>query len=296
MEVLLTLQSVATPGLDRAMQLITELGSQSAYVVLLIVTFLGIDARAGRTIGLAVMVSFYLNQLLKPMFDTLRPFEVDPALVRSEQAEAGALGAGFPSGHAQSSATFWGLAAVYGRRRWFAVLAAVLIVLIALSRIYLGVHFPVDVVGGLALGLAVVGLVVALERSRFEPPGWALLLLGLALPLTLHLLLPTPESNLILATFAAFATGPLVVRHRTDGAWWRRALVTLVGLMIAFGYLLGSSVTLSDAVKDHPLWGFVRYLLLGYLITVAVPLLARLLRLVPPASAASTPRPAGRSA
>jgi hypothetical protein len=70
-----------------------------------------------------------------------------------------------PSGHAQDAASIWGLLAVSLRRWWMTVAAVVMILMIGLSRIYLGVHFAHDVLGGWA-----VGLILLLVFTRLEGP------------------------------------------------------------------------------------------------------------------------------
>lgn len=283
METIQLVQTIASPWLDTFMTLVTDLGSEEAYVALMVVTYLAIDARAGRALGITLMVSFLLNQYAKGLFDTPRPFELDPSVVRTERAAAGALGPGFPSGHAQSSLTFWGLAAALTRRRWFTVVAVVLIALIAFSRVYLGVHVPLDVVGGLALGGAMVAVAHLVLRAGAVPPTWALLLLGVAAPFALHLLAPTPESDLLMGALAALVVGPMLVPHRTDGPVAGRVAVAAIGLLLAFTVLVGSSQLLPEAVKRDAVGGFVRYFALGASVTILAPWIGAALGLVPPA-------------
>ncbi len=165
-------------------------------------------------------------------------------------------------------------------------LAILLIALVSISRVYLGVHFPVVVVGGVLLGLAVIGLGVGLDRF-WRPPSdaWIGVMLGIAIPLLLHLLFPTPESNLILGGLAGFLTGPVFVIHRPPPrSLLRRVLISLLGLVLVFGYLFGASAVLPGEVRDHALWGFIYYLALTYVGLGLVPLLGRALRLGRPAS------------
>lgn len=275
METVYLVQSVAAPWLDTLMTWITDLGSEEAYVALMVVAYLAVDARAGRAIGIALMVSFLINQYAKGWFDTPRPFELDASVVRTQRAVDGALGPGFPSGHAQSATTFWGLAAVLAGRAWFWAVAVLLVVLVAFSRVYLGVHVPADVLGGLLLGVVVVVLATSWVRSGFEPPLWLAVALGVALPFALHLAFPTPESDLLTGAIAALAVGPMLVRHRTDGPLLGRIAVALVGLVLAFTVLVASSELLPEAIKRHPVGGYLRYVVLGATATVFAPFIGQ---------------------
>lgn len=281
METIYAVQSIASPSLDALMTWITDLGSQEAYVALMVVTYLAIDARAGRTIGIALLLSFLLNQYAKGAFDTPRPFALDPLLGRTERAVAGALGPGFPSGHAQSTLTFWGLGAVLARRPWFTALAVVVVAAVAFSRVYLGLHVPLDVVGGLVLGALVVAAAVVVLRSDPTWPSWAIVSIGVAGPFLLHRFVPTPDSDLLMGALAALVVGPVLVPHRTDGPLWGRVLVALIGLVLAFTVLVASSELLPEEIKRDPLGGFVRYFVLGASATWVAPWMGRVFGLVP---------------
>jgi hypothetical protein len=281
MELIRAIQGAFAPQFDQFMLLVTQLGSPLAYIAFLVITYLSIDARTGRRIGFFFLLGFFLNQHLKGLFDTDRPFVHAPEVARSEAAVATALGPGFPSGHAQGSTTFWGLAALYAKRRLFTLVAVAIIFIVSFSRLYLGVHWPLDVFGGILIGLGVVYVAAATSDLLEAPPRWLVIGGGLLVPFGLHLALPTADSALILGGFAAIASGPAIVRHRVGGALWSRALLSALGLLLVIAYLFGSSALLPEQVKDHPVGGFVRYLILGYLGIVVAPLLGRVLKIAP---------------
>src|SRR5690606_10137234 len=216
-----------------------------------------VDARRGRSLALTLLAGFYLNQLLKAAFSTQRPFQIDPTVARSEAALATAPGSGFPSGHAQGTATFWSLAAAYVRRSWFTLLAAAVVLLVSASRVYLGVHLPIDIVGGLAFGLAVAGLSLYLQRRGVKVGRTTAVVLGLLVPLALHLLVPTEDSGLLMGAFAAFAVGPELVRHDTSGPVLGRVLLAALALALVFGALVGSSALLPEEVKRSGIGSFL---------------------------------------
>lgn len=291
METIAFLQGFASPGLDAAARFVTALGSERGYIVLLLTVFLTIDADLGRRLGVYLLAAFVVNFHLKDAFGTDRPFVLDPLLDRSGEQQ---LGYAFPSGHAQTTTVFWGYLAAHWKRAWGWALALAVVLLVALTRLYLGVHYPVDVIGGALIGALLVAAALALDRAlpvlraRWRLPRWALLALAVGGPLLWFLLWPPPgrEGDLLLGGMAAFLSGPLWFRHRVGGAWWRRALLLALGLTLVFGVLIGSSVLLPEGVKRDPLGGFVRYLLLGWAGVVLTPWLGARLGLAPAARAA----------
>jgi undecaprenyl-diphosphatase len=289
-EAITFLQQFASPTLDGLMLAITNLGDEQAYIAFLVVTYLAFDPQLGRRVGVYLLLSFYLNFHLKGLIDTPRPFALDPSVARSDAAIATAGGAGFPSGHAQGSTTFWGYLALYVAKPWFWVLAGVVIALVSLSRIYLGVHVPIDIWGGLAIGAAVVAAAYAVDRAAVRAKPWPRALtwvVGLLVPLALHLLFPVADSELLMGGLAAFITAPLLVRYRVSSVVWQRVAVAVLGLLLVFAVLFASSAVLPEAVKRDAIGGFVRYLALGYTGLLLTPWLARALGLAP---LADTPR------
>lgn len=286
METVTFLQRFASPALDTFFQAVSALGSTNAYIVLLLGVYLALDSRVGQRLGAFVLVGFYLNFHLKGLLDAPRPFELEPALGRTPEAFAGHSGPGFPSAHAQLSLTFWGYLAWRWRRRPLWLLAALLIALISLSRLYLGMHFPGDVLGGLAIGLlytVVVALAEPLLPSLKRVHRTVRVGLGLLVPLLLLLLLPPPgrEPDLIMGALAAFLSAPLLVAYTPPRALWRRLVVALAGVVLVFALLSASSLLLPEAVKRDPLGGFVRYLLIAYGGLLLTPWLAQRLTLAP---------------
>ncbi len=282
MNFILFLQSFASPWLDTLMYWITQLGSERAYIVVLVILFLTVDAPIGRRLGLFLLLSFYINQHLKMFMNTTRPFILDPSIIRSPEALATAEGGGFPSGHAQSSMTLWGLVAFYFRRRWLWALAGVIIILVSISRLYLGVHWVVDVVGGLVVGVAVMGLALLADpffTQALKIPKVLMFIFGLSIPLVLHYFFPTPESDLLMGAFAAYATAPLIFRHYPPKTLWKKIILAILGVVLVFAFLLGSSVLLPEDIKRNVFGGFVRYLLLGYMGLLVAPWLGKVLRL-----------------
>jgi membrane-associated phospholipid phosphatase len=152
------------------MRVLTFLG-QEFLVVLIPLLYWSINKSAGVDLSILLMGSSFFNFGFKAFFKQPRPFWLDATLQR-----ASADSFSFPSGHAQSSAVvFGGLAYGAVRTPWRAVtrilaaiMLALLIALIALSRVYLGVHFPGDTLIGMLAGLAVLAGYVR-AKPRLAP-------------------------------------------------------------------------------------------------------------------------------
>lgn len=217
MDTIIALQRLASPALDRVMLLVTDICSQEAFTVLLVLAFLAVDATFGRRLGIVFLTGAYLNDVIKTLVDAPRPFQTRPDVLRPGAADT-APGSSFPSGHTQSAAIFWTLAASQFKRAWFWLLAAPIVAAVALSRVYLGVHYPRDILGGLAVGLLVVTVAQFARRLAFTPGKAAVVALGLLVPLVVHLLFTTEASHVFLAVASAFIVGPELVTHRAGGA------------------------------------------------------------------------------
>jgi membrane-associated phospholipid phosphatase len=129
----------------------TGLGTSAVLWPLLLLYSWLIDPVFARRLSIAMAASLLTNRILKEMFGTARPFQTDPQ-VSSPLAERTALGHGFPSGHSQNSATFYLAYAFHYQRRWLWAAAALIVIAVGTSRLYLGLHLPEDVGGGFILG------------------------------------------------------------------------------------------------------------------------------------------------
>lgn len=146
------------------MKTFTFMGNEEFFLFIAPLIFWCVDTGLGLRVGLALMVSSGLNAALKFAFHGPRPYWYSTE-VQTYSAEASF---GAPSGHAMNSTTIWGRLAVGVRRKWFWWVAIALIFLIGVSRLYLAVHFPHDVLLGWLFGALLLLGLLALEK-RLTP-------------------------------------------------------------------------------------------------------------------------------
>lgn len=164
------LESIRNPVFDFVFDLITHLGEETFFLVVAILFFWCINKREGYFILITGLVGTVVNQIAKLFFRIPRPWDLDPDFNIIESARAEATGYSFPSGHTQNIAGTYGAIAAYEPKKWKTALCTTIVVLVAFSRMYLGVHTPLDVIASLVFALV---LILALRplfatEERFE--------------------------------------------------------------------------------------------------------------------------------
>lgn len=152
--------------LEIPMKAFSFLGTEEFFLVLMPIIYWSINASLGLRIGAILLVSGGLSDALKLTFHGPRPYWISTQ-VKAFTAETSF---GVPSAHAQVAVSLWGMAASQMKRLWAWVIAIFLILMIGISRLYLAVHFPHDVLLGWTLG----ALTLWLFLSLWEPvAAWA---------------------------------------------------------------------------------------------------------------------------
>jgi membrane-associated phospholipid phosphatase len=159
MDANLILQSLGA-WLLAPMQFFSFLGTEQFYLFVAPALLWCLDASLGLRLGLGLAVSSSVNSILKLVFNSPRPYWVSERV----QAYAYETSFGLPSGHAQNAVVVWGLLAAWIKRTWAWIAAILLMLMIGLSRLYLGVHFLGDVLAGWLVGALILWAFLRLER------------------------------------------------------------------------------------------------------------------------------------
>jgi len=280
---IVTIQQIHGPTLDSLFRIITFVGDENFYLLFLPLLLWCVDFRMGARLAILFLLSSYLNICLKDLFQQPRPFDINPNVGLSPEE-----GYGLPSYHAQSALIVWGGLSVWAHKRWLWITGIVLIILVGFSRIYLGVHFPTDILAGWMLGVVLLGIYLALaarlEKRLVNFNLWVQILVALVPPVALMLIHPVKDVASATGTLAGFGVG-LALTHRyvsfdIRGTWWQRTLRFLVGSLIVFALYLGLKVVFpGEGSAVYLPFRFVHYGLIGIWISLGAPWLFRPLRL-----------------
>lgn len=272
-------------GLEGVFQAITQLGDEEFYLLLVPLVFWCVDFGLGFRMTIVFLLASFASLGLKDLFEQPRPFDIDPSLKLAE-----AMGFGFPSGHALSTTVVWGIIAAWVNRRWFWALAIVLMLLVGFSRIYLGIHFPTDVIGGWTIGGVIVVLYLMLrpkiESGIASVPFGAQIALAAIVPLALAAIHATDETLASMATLAGIGVGAAVsfryVHFDVSGIWWQLALRFILGIVILALVFFGLRLVFpGEESSFYAGLRVVRYLLVGLWVSLGAPLLFGLVGLAP---------------
>ncbi len=161
-------------GLTTVLRAVTILGDRPILVPLVLVVGLTLGVRRRRWAPLAFLAIAQLGSII--LYNAVKALVARPRPMIGEVV-ASATGYAFPSAHATQAAAVWGALAVLAMttlpdrraRRAVAAAAAALVLLIGVSRLYLGVHWATDVVGGWALGAVWLAGLVAVVKPAPGP-------------------------------------------------------------------------------------------------------------------------------
>ena len=158
MDFLYLLEKIRVPVVNEFMLGITYLGDEIAFLVVALILIWCADKRTGYYVLSVGFLGTIANQFMKLWFRIPRPWVLDENFTILEQAREGASGYSFPSGHTQSSVGTFGAIAYTTKHTLLRGLCIAAVVLVPCSRMYLGVHTPLDI--SVAAGIAAILVIV----------------------------------------------------------------------------------------------------------------------------------------
>lgn len=271
LSILKWLQEMRTPALDNFFIAITVLGEEYLAIIVLAAILWCTDKKFGYRLGIIYLSSILINLCIKDITRIPRPFIVDKHIIPIRPETA--TGFSFPSAHTQGIATLTTSLMLKVQKNWIYLAGAVLIVLMATSRMYLGVHTLLDVLSGAIIGIGWV-LIGGKLFDYIEDTGRNdMLLLVLLPPLVGLYFFQNPDYYKVAGTFTAILTGYILdskyIRYEVKGSLAQRISKLAIGMMGVVALKTGGKIVFGASLSAD----FTRYFLLGIWLTVLAPIL-----------------------
>lgn len=281
MELLYMLEKIRIPVLNEFMLAITTLGEETAFLVIALVVFWCVDKYLGYYTLSVGFIGTISNQFMKLWFRIPRPWVLDPNFTILEQAREAASGYSFPSGHTQSAFGTFGSIAYTTKNKTIRIAAVIIPLLVGISRMYIGVHTPLDV--GVSV-LVAIALILALkpivlgDDHKYMPALLAIMLLLAAGFLSFVKLYPFPvdidahnyESGVknaftllgaLLGMLAVYIVNEKWLNFPTKAIWWAQVLKVLIGLVLVLAVKSGTKGILNMLLGEE-IGRLMRYFLI----------------------------------
>ena len=292
MDFLYWLEGIRMPVLNEFMLAITTLGEETAFLAMALIFFWCVDKKRGYLLMSVGFLGTMFNQFMKLWFRVPRPWVLDKNFTILEQAREAASGYSFPSGHTTSAVGTFGSIAASSRKRWVQVLSVTVAVLVGLSRMYIGVHTPADVLVGALTSLILIVLLRNVVLSGSERGMKVIISVMIAVAiglLTFVELYPFPadvdvhnlESGLknaytmigcMVGVAVVYTVDTKYVDFQTKAIWWAQILKAVLGLILVLAVKEGLRSPLETLFAGHMFARAVRYFLIVIVAGIIWPL------------------------
>ena len=287
MGVLYFFESIRNPVLDVLVQIITLVGEETFFLALGLFLIWCCNKRDGYLVLMTSFTGIILNQFLKMCFRVPRPWVKDPNFTIVESAREGASGYSFPSGHTQNSVGMLGALGISTKHLWVRILCIAGVILVPLSRMYLGVHTPQDVLVSMGCAFVLIAVFNLLLKLNDKYPFVIYIVMGVLVLCVVAFMVflyvyPFPEDVFYTENIGNYESalknaytmlgciiGMLLfrfaddkfIKYDTRAVWWVQLLKLGLGLAIVLAVKEGTKPLLDAIFGGHLAARAVRYFL-----------------------------------
>lgn len=278
------LEGIRNGFLNGLFQAITILGEETLMILIVVTLWFAVNKRLAQKLLFITVSSLSVNGVIKNFAKIPRPFTKGVSCVRADTA----TGYSFPSGHTQGFATWSTVFLIKYKKVWLSIITGFLVLSVGFSRLYLGAHYPSDVVIGLALGVGIGFLGNLLFEKVRDTKKLYLATVIAFVPFVVYFLI---EANPLFAdlykTFGMLG-GLTVVAFLDekckplsyDVAWWKKLLRIVIGVVLAYALKEGIKVlNVFDIPQISLLFDSIRYVVVVFAVGFLCPLLFKKIKL-----------------
>jgi len=292
-------QSFSNSFFDIFFKYITMLGDEIFYLIFIPIIYLCFDKVIGLNLITFYLVSSISNTYLKDFFHTLRPSPEKVRVLLEMDSYA------FPSGHAQGAVVFWGYLFSEVKRNWLKIMLIIIISLVSLSRIYLGVHFPIDVFGGWIIGFLILIVLLSIIKkyrvweilSKYDKRyinnkrlsndkeylsnrgyfyhNYLIPTLIIIIPLILFFIYPTYSTGQIIGILSGIILGATFEKRYIDFNPKAKLYIQVIKIIIALSVAVIIRIGLKEILPVADFFTYIRYFVMGLWLTFLMPFIIK---------------------
>lgn len=254
-------------------KLVSSLANETLYLV--IISFLYWCVSKRKAFHMIVMLCFsgYIGIMVKEFMKIPRPYTYDGIEALYEKSAAGYS---FPSTHVQLSTTFWGSFMILCKKRIVWIIGIIFIILVAISRLYLRVHWLSDIIGAVLFSVIVVYLYTKVTMGLSDRKFILLQRIILAVSLIMYVMTSQVDNLKLLGVLTGSTIGIMLDNHfinmNESNDFKMQVVKTVLGLSI----MLIMQFILKKVIPDMY---YLRYAVTGITITFLCPFMFHMLRL-----------------
>ncbi len=254
-------------------KLVSILANETLYLV--IISFLYWCVSKRKAFHMIVMLCFsgYIGIMVKEFMKIPRPYTYDGIEALYEKSAAGYS---FPSTHVQLSTTFWGSFMILCKKRIVWIIGIIFIILVAISRLYLRVHWLSDIIGAVLFSVIVVYLYTKVTMGLSDRKFILLQRIILAVSLIMYVMTSQVDNLKLLGVLTGSTIGIMLENHfinmNESNDFKMQVVKTVLGLSI----MLIMQFILKKVIPDMY---YLRYAVTGITITFLCPFMFHMLRL-----------------
>lgn len=286
-------QSIRNPILNAFFLILTISTEVPVVVLLTAIMYWCINKKYGQKLLFALIPNIVINTGIKELVKEPRP--IGAKGLKSLRTET-ATGYSFPSGHTQTATTFWTSLILIFKQKWIYILGSIMILGVGLSRLYLGVHWPVDVVGGWIFGIVFTVIFAKLFDIVDKSKNYKLLFLVL-IPFIIFIFIVKSESYVkILGLLVGLILGYIIedkfinfktINNYKEKVNFSSKVITNKEhiIMCVYRFILGIItlgilyLALNFIMPDKVIFNFIRYAIISLYAVAGVPALFKIIKL-----------------
>ncbi|HHI3609890.1 TPA: phosphatase PAP2 family protein [Bacillus anthracis] len=255
------------------LKLVSIIANETLYLIVISISYWCISKRKAFHMIVMLCFSRYIGIMVKEFMKIPRPYTYDGIEALYEKSAAGYS---FPSTHVQLSTTFWGSFMILCKKRIVWIIGIIFIILVAISRLYLRVHWLSDIIGAVLFSVIVVYLYKKVTMELSDRKFILLQRIILAVSLIMYVMTSQVDNLKLLGVLTGSTIGIMLENHfinmNESNDFKMQVVKTVLGLSI----MLIMQFILKKVIPDMY---YLRYAVTGITITFLCPFIFHMLRL-----------------